>query len=145
MTINKSTMGGRSGHRRGITPGQARLVTARFVLRKLLFSFLAQVPHWVYRLVGLNRCPLASRTKGCCAIWRNPVLPVFRQQNIWVCPHRMWRPHGPPSYVPAHRKWALGIDCLSEVVLKTLGKSDLPSERPHAFPSFMEYIFQPYL
>ena len=30
-------MSGRSGHRRDITPGQARLVTARFVLRQLLF------------------------------------------------------------------------------------------------------------
>jgi len=37
VKINKSTMGGRSGHRRNITSGQARLVTARFVLRKLLF------------------------------------------------------------------------------------------------------------
>jgi len=40
-------MGGRSGHRRDITPGQGRLVTARFVLRQLLFfffSFLAEVP-----------------------------------------------------------------------------------------------------
>ena len=37
--FNKTTMGGRSGHRRDITPGQARLVTARFVLRQLLFSF----------------------------------------------------------------------------------------------------------
>ena len=45
MTINKTTIGGRSGHRRDITPGQARLVTARFVLRQLLFFFLAQVPH----------------------------------------------------------------------------------------------------
>jgi len=38
-------MGGLSGHRRDITPGQARLVTARFVLRRLFFSFLAEVPH----------------------------------------------------------------------------------------------------
>jgi len=43
----KTTMGGRSGHRRDITPGQARLVTSWFVLRQLLFFFLAQVPHWI--------------------------------------------------------------------------------------------------
>jgi len=40
VTINKTTMCGRSGHRRDITPGQARLVTARFVLRQLPFFFL---------------------------------------------------------------------------------------------------------
>jgi len=39
-------MGGRSGHRRDNTPGQARLVTTRFVLRQLLFFFLAEVPHF---------------------------------------------------------------------------------------------------
>ena len=43
---NKTTKGGRSGCRRDITSGQARLVTARFVLRQLLFFFLAEVPHW---------------------------------------------------------------------------------------------------
>jgi len=45
-SINKTTMGGRSGHRRDITPGQARLVTALFVLRQLLFFFLTEVPHF---------------------------------------------------------------------------------------------------
>ena len=46
VIINKTTMGDRSGHRRDITPGQARLVTARFVLRQLHFFFLAEVPHY---------------------------------------------------------------------------------------------------
>jgi len=46
VIINKTTMGSRSGHRRDITPGQARLVTARFVLRQPLFFFLAEVPHF---------------------------------------------------------------------------------------------------
>jgi len=45
VTINKATMGGRSGQTRD-TPGQAKLSTARFVLRQLLFFFLlAEVPH----------------------------------------------------------------------------------------------------
>jgi len=46
-------MGGRSGLRRDITPGQARLVTARFVLRQLLYFFLAEVPHFKH-LVSTN-------------------------------------------------------------------------------------------
>jgi len=44
VTINKTTMGGRSGHRRDITPGQATLVTARFVLRQLLFFLFGRSP-----------------------------------------------------------------------------------------------------
>ena len=49
-------MGGRSSHRRDIKPEQARLVTARFVLRQLLFFFfLAEVPHY-----GIPICFLVS-------------------------------------------------------------------------------------
>jgi len=49
-------MGGRSGHRRGIAPGQARLVTARFVLRQLLFFFFsAEVPHSAKGLESFRR------------------------------------------------------------------------------------------
>jgi len=47
---NKKTMGSRSGHRRDIKPGQARLVTARFVLRQLLL-FLTEVPHFLHQTI----------------------------------------------------------------------------------------------
>ena len=54
---NKTTMGGRSGHRRDIKPGQARLVTARFVLRQLLFFLFGGSPslqqHWEECVKGM--------------------------------------------------------------------------------------------